>query len=104
MIEYTRATDLAEEIDRLKAENDRLRAALLEATNQRRSLSAQHDKDQTLIDGLTILADGWQRRAIKAESSAKHLEGIAEHWRDRFGDMAVENAENKANSRTMEPG
>ena len=124
MVEYTRATDLAEEIDRLKAEkarltnvvgnyrqhrdedtveikrlqtenerltientmlrgkvqqyyvagnkmqeeNERLSTALQAAANERYHRASQSESDALLIDGLTLLCDKWQRRALAAES------------------------------------
>lgn len=65
---------MAEEVAKAKNENTRLSAALLEATAQRRNLSERHDRDQLLIDGLTLLADKFERRAIEAESDSRTME------------------------------
>ena len=59
---------MAEEVAQVKNENDRLSATLQAAANQRYRMAAEHEDAARLIDGLTILADKWQRRAMEAES------------------------------------
>ena len=73
-----------EEYYRLTAENARLTNVIgnyrqhrdedtveikrLQAANERYHRASQSESDALLIDGLTLLCDKWQRRALAAES------------------------------------